>query len=69
VKLQKKKEDSENSWSVKVADVDKTTFDLSVKNPHKKDETALRSPAEILDEMKTLDKETAEILKTIKGLV
>ena len=69
VKLQKKKGDSENSWSVNVADVDTTTFDLSAKNPHKKDETALRSPAEILNEMKTLDKETAEILKTIKGLV
>ena len=69
VKLQKKKEDSENSWSVNVADVDKTTFDLSVKNPHKKDETALRTPQEILDEMKTLDKETADILKTIRGLV
>jgi len=69
VKLQKKKEDSQNSWSVNVADVDKTTFDLSVKNPNRKDETVLRSPAEILNEMKTLDKETAEILKTIRGLV
>jgi type I restriction enzyme M protein len=54
---------------VNVADVDKTTFDLSVKNPHKKDETVLRSPAEILNEIKTLDKENAEILKTIKRLV
>ena len=69
VKLQKKKGNSENSWSVKVAGVDKTTFDLSVKNPHKKDETVLREPKEILVEMKTLDKETAEILKTIKGLL
>lgn len=69
VKLQRKKEDSQNSWSVKVADVDKTTWDLSVKNPHRKDETVLRSPAEILNEMKTLDKENAEILKIIKGLV
>ncbi|MBL7185257.1 MAG: N-6 DNA methylase [Phycisphaerae bacterium] len=69
VKLQKKKEDSENSWSVNVADVDKTTFDLSVKNPNRKDETVLRSPAEILNEIKALDKENAEILKTIKGLV
>ncbi len=69
VKLQKKKADSENSWSVKVADVDKTTFDLSVKNPNEKDETVLRSPAEILNEMKTLDKENAEILKTIRRLV
>ena len=69
VKLQRKKGDSQNSWSVKVADVDKTTFDLSVKNPHKKDETVLRSPAEILNEMETLDRENAEILKTIRRLV
>lgn len=69
VKLQKKKADSENSWSVKIADVDTTTFDLSVKNPNKKDEAVLRSPAEILDEMKLLDEESAGILETIRGLV
>ena len=69
VKLQKKKTDSENSWSVNVDDVDKTTFDLSVKNPHKKDETTLRKPKAILDEIKTLDHESAEILKAIRGLV
>ena len=69
VKLQRKKEDSENSWLVDVDDVDKTTFDLSVKNPNKKDETILRQPQEILNEMKTLDKENADILKTIRGLV
>jgi len=40
---------------VNVADVDTTTHDLSVKNPHKKDETVLRDPQVILDEMKALD--------------
>ena len=69
VELQKTKADSENSWSVNVADVDKTTFDLLVKNPYKKDETVLRSPAEILDEMKVLDGESAEILKTVRGIL
>ncbi len=69
MKLQKTKADSENSWSVNVADVDKTTFDLSVKNPHKKDETALRDPEKILDEMKALDEESAEILKTVRGIL
>jgi len=69
VELQKTKTDSENSWTVSVADVDKTTFDLSVKNPHKKDETALRDPKEILDEMKELDEEAAGIIKKIKGIL
>jgi len=69
VKLQKTKVDSENSWTVKVSDVDAGTFDLSVKNPHKKEEAALREPKDIIDEMKELDKESAEILKAIRGLV
>jgi type I restriction enzyme M protein len=65
VKLQKTKADSDNSWTVNVADVDKATFDLSVKNPHKKDKTALRKPKEILASMKKLDKENEKILETI----
>ncbi len=69
VRLQKSKADSENSWSVDIAHVDKTTYDLSVKNPHKKDEAALRDPKEILDEMKELDKESTDILKVIRALV
>lgn len=69
VRLQKTKADSENSWSVSVADVDTTTYDLSVKNPHKKDEIALRDPQKILAEMKRLDEETAEVLKAIRELV
>lgn len=69
VKLQKTKPDSENSWTVNVADVDKNTYDLSVKNPHRKDETVLREPKEILQQIKRLDKESAEILNTIRELV
>jgi type I restriction enzyme M protein len=41
------KGDSENSWTVDIADVDKETFDLSVKNPNRKDEAALREPQEM----------------------
>jgi type I restriction enzyme M protein len=69
VKLQKKKEDSENSWTVNIDDIDKDTFDLSVKNPNKKEEEALRKPKEILNEIKALDKESDDIMKTIRELV
>jgi type I restriction enzyme M protein len=69
VKLQKKKTESENSWTVDMKNVDTTTYDLSVKNPNKKEETALRSPQEIIEEMKKLDKESAEIISGIKGLL
>lgn len=69
INLQKTFADSDNSWSVNVKDIDTATYDLSVKNPNKKEETALRSPADILDEMKALDEESAEILENIRGLL
>ena len=61
--------ESENSWTVKVVDIDETTFDLSVKNPNTPEEAPLRSPEEILKEMEQLDAETQSILNTIKGLI
>jgi len=69
VKLQKKKTKSDNSWTVNAKNVDKTSFDLSVKNPNRNDEVVLREPEEILDEIQALDEEAAGILETIRGLV
>jgi len=69
ITLQKTKTDSDNSWSVNMADVDKTTFDLSAKNPHKKNEPNLRDPQAILDDMKRLDEESSNILNTIRKLI
>ena len=66
---QKSFADSENSWTVNVKDIDQNTFDLSVKNPNKKEEVTLRSPQEILDEIRALDEENAGILKTIEELI
>jgi len=69
VKLQKTFVDSENSWVVNIKDIDQSTFDLSVKNPNKKEVVTLRSPNEILEEMKALDEESAEIFKVIENLL
>jgi type I restriction enzyme M protein len=69
VTLQQTKADSENSWTVEVKNIDPNTFDLSAKNPNKKQETALRSPHEILAEMKALDQESADILNEILELI
>lgn len=69
VELQKMKADSLNSWSVDVSTIDQTTFDLSAKNPNKKDEVVLRDPKEILEEMRRLDEESEEILSTIKDIL
>ncbi len=69
IELQKTKAESENSWSIAVKDIDQTTFDLSAKNPNKKEEAVLRQPQDILAAMAELDKQSAEILATIKTLV
>ncbi len=69
VKLQPKKKDSDNSWTVSIKDIDQTSFDLSVKNPNRDDEVELRDPEEILDEIAALDQEASDILETIRGLV
>ena len=69
VELQASFADTPKSWSVDVADVDKTTYDLSVKNPNKAEEAALRDPLEIIDEMIALDAESAEILAGIRGML
>lgn len=76
VELQKTFAESSNSWSVNIQDVissgvekGQPTYDLSVKNPNKKEEAALRTPQAILEEMKVLDEESAEILESIKNLI
>ena len=69
VALQKTFADSENSWTLDVTAIDTATYDLSAKNPNKKEETALRAPQEILEEMRALDEESAEILNSILELI
>ncbi|MCM8534624.1 MAG: type I restriction-modification system subunit M [Lentisphaeraceae bacterium] len=69
VTLQKKFKSSEKSWSVKVADVDVETYDLSVKNPNIEEEAPLREPTAIIEDIIALDKESESILVSIKGLL
>jgi type I restriction enzyme M protein len=80
IELQKTFADSANSWSVDVShwlkpslafqkSPENQTYDLSVKNPNKKEETALRTPRAILEEMKALDEESAEILNSVLKLI
>ena len=69
VALQASFDDSDKSWSLDVQEIDQVSFDLSVKNPNKEEEAPLRDPQEILDEIKALDAESAEILAGIRGMV
>ena len=69
VALQKTKAESENSWNVRLSDVNQDTFDLSAKNPNTPKEAPLRQPNEILEAMATLDTETAVVMNDLKLLI
>jgi len=69
VDLQASFADSEQSWTVDIKDIDQNGYDLSVKNPNAPEEAPLREPAEILEEIATLDAESAKVLDEIRGMV
>jgi type I restriction enzyme M protein len=61
--------DTENSWVVNVKDLDKTTWDLTVTNPNRKDTTDKRTPEQILEEIEQLDLDAASAIAAIKELL
>jgi Type I restriction-modification system methyltransferase subunit len=69
IQLQKEKTVSEKSWIIDIADIDTSTYDLSVKNPNKKEEVKLRSPQEILAEMEMLDEEAENVRTLISKII
>ena len=46
-----------------------TSNTIITQNPNKKEKAALRSPSEILDEIKALDDESAEILNSLAAIL
>jgi type I restriction enzyme M protein len=69
VALQASFAESEKSWTVDVTGIDRISFDLSVKNPNKAEEDALRDPQDIIAEIVALDLESAGILESIRGML
>jgi type I restriction enzyme M protein len=69
IALQKNFSESDKSWSVKIADIDQNSFDLSVKNPNAPEDAALREPEDIIAEIVALDAESADILEGIRRLL
>ncbi|MEI7851494.1 MAG: N-6 DNA methylase [Kiritimatiellales bacterium] len=69
IDLQRTFADSPKSWSVDVASIDQSTFDLSVKNPNGGEEVVHRTPQAIMKEIAALDAESAEVLENIKALL
>ncbi len=69
VELQASFAASEKSWTINQSDIDPASFDLSVKNPNKAEETPLREPEEIITEIVALDAESADILEGIRSIL
>lgn len=69
VKLQKTKKDSDNSWTVDLSDIDKTTYDLTVRNPNAAGPVELGSPQDILKEIKTLDIRATTLLAELSEML
>jgi type I restriction enzyme M protein len=69
VKLQAKKTDSQNSWTIDVADVNTDTWDLTVRNPNAEGPRELGTPSEIMAELRRLDAESEELLAKLEELL
>jgi type I restriction enzyme M protein len=69
VALQETKADSDNSWTINIGEIDPATYDLSGKNPNRKDDVQHRNPQDIIAEIAKLDFQSAEIIKRIQTLL
>ena len=69
VAFSKSRQLGSNSWIVSVDDIDKTTWDLSVRNPNRVDVIDFRSPQDIIAEIEELDAQAAQALNAIKDLL
>ena len=69
INFSKTKEESENSWTVKIDNINKETWDLNINNPNKVEDVDNRTPQEIIAEIEKLEKETKQSLDEIKKLL
>ena len=69
IKLAKTKAKSKKSWTLDIKNVEKATWDLTARNPHRKEKKDTRSPGEILAEVEKLDKEAHLSIEKIKKLL
>ena len=69
LELAKTQKESDNSWMIDVADINKETYDLTVNNPNIVEEVDDRTPQEIIEEIEQLNIKASESLKAIKELL
>jgi type I restriction enzyme M protein len=64
--LFKKQGEGNNSWLIKIKDINKETYDLGVNNPNRKEVVDNRTPEQILAEIEKLDIEIIKAKEAIK---
>ena len=69
VSLQKTKKDSPNSWTTNLAEIDTSTYDLTVRNPNAVGPVELGTPQDILNEIKTLDARATTLLAELSEML
>jgi type I restriction enzyme M protein len=69
IELSKTKVESDLSWLVPINDIDKTSWDLTVKNPNRSSTRTHREPEVVLDELNEIDKETTLVLDKLRELL
>ncbi len=69
IKLQKTRETSANSWLIDIADVDTTTYDLTVRNPNSPGPVELGTPNDILEEIRILDARAATLITELSKML
>ena len=62
-----KRTETDNSWIVKVEDI--KDYDISAKNPNAAEEEKYLPPKEILQAIRTNDKELGALINEIEGLL
>ena len=67
--FQKQKAQTPKSWTVDAKDVDLESYDLSAKNPNEVKAASYRTPQEIIDEIASLDAESAKALQLMRSLL
>ncbi|WP_421077935.1 N-6 DNA methylase [Methanothermococcus sp. Ax23] len=63
----KNREISENSWIVSIDEIKKRDYDLTAKNPNKKEEIEYKEPNEVVKEIEEIDVNIKNIIEEIKS--
>lgn len=63
----KKENDNDNAWLVKVEDI--KDYNLDIKNPKDKDESVDLSPHELISQIISDERKTLKLLEDVKGLI